>query len=255
MRPNRNSPKRSPTCPPGPSSPPSRCCDSPTCGVDRGGTTKHGRCSMNWMRARTGSPTESAPRRCEPRWPWTPETSSRRRKAAERDLRALPSDDIVEHVDGGEALVRARLGLGDREEAQRPADTLRSIAEATPTARLCVASMAAGLVSAARGEHADARGSLEPAIAVYRAGGATFETARAQMNWRGRCPRSASISAPSRRLRRQSPPSRGWVPAPTQHPPRRSWRTSSRASGRLPNRTAQRSGVRGAAHGRCRHDE
>ncbi|MBT2499470.1 hypothetical protein J7E25_10190 [Agromyces sp. ISL-38] len=103
-------------------------------------------------------------------------------EAAERDLRALPSDDIVEHVDGLEVLVRARLGLGDAEEAQRAADTLRSIADATPTAPIrASASLAAGLVSAARGEHAAARGAFETAIAFYRAGGATFETARARI--------------------------------------------------------------------------
>ncbi|MDQ0574057.1 LuxR family transcriptional regulator [Agromyces albus] len=103
-------------------------------------------------------------------------------EAAERDLRALPADDIVEHVDGLEVLVRARLGLGDREEAQRAADTLRSIADATPTAPIrASASLAAGLVSAARGEHAAARGAFETAIAFYRAGGAPFETARARI--------------------------------------------------------------------------
>ena len=103
-------------------------------------------------------------------------------EAAERDLRALPSDDIVEHVDGLEVLVRARLGLGDRDEAQRAADTLRSIADATPTAPIrASASLAAGLVSAARGEHAAARGAFETAIAFYRAGGAPFETARARI--------------------------------------------------------------------------
>lgn len=101
-------------------------------------------------------------------------------EVVERYLRMLPPDDLVERADALETLVRARVRLGDLEAAQRASETLASIVDATPTEPFRAAALlSAGLVSAGRGDHAEARESFETAIAHYRASGAPFETARA----------------------------------------------------------------------------
>lgn len=99
---------------------------------------------------------------------------------AERYLRAVPVDDIVERTDGLEVLTRARAALGDTDGAAEASAELASIAEKLPSATLWAAERsAAGVVAAARDDLASARAAQEEACDMYDRTGAPFEAARA----------------------------------------------------------------------------
>jgi LuxR family transcriptional regulator, maltose regulon positive regulatory protein len=87
------------------------------------------------------------------------------RDLLQRMLRKLPSGSGTRRSDGLELLVRAELALGDQEAAATHAEELQAIADAVGTEPLrAAASVAAGLVAGASGEHARACERFEDAI-------------------------------------------------------------------------------------------
>jgi len=103
-------------------------------------------------------------------------------ECAERFLRAVADKGRMERPAALELLVRARIALGDRSGAKQAVDELAAIAADVPTDPMVGAALLArGLVAAADGEHAIARGFLEDAIACYERSGAPFEVARTRL--------------------------------------------------------------------------
>jgi LuxR family transcriptional regulator, maltose regulon positive regulatory protein len=101
---------------------------------------------------------------------------------AERFLRAIADEDRMERVAGLELLVRGRLILGDRVQAEKALAELRSVASAVDTEALRgSARFAEGLIAAAAGDHESAKQRFEDAVDLFDRSSAPFETARARL--------------------------------------------------------------------------
>ena len=101
---------------------------------------------------------------------------------AERYLRAVPPDDVVERPDGLDVLARARIALGDADRAAAAAKELAAVAERVPTSPFrAAASLAAGLVARARGEAEEALEALEETADLFAKADAPFEGGRARV--------------------------------------------------------------------------
>lgn len=101
---------------------------------------------------------------------------------AERFLRAIADEDRLERAVGLEVLLRARLALGDRAEAEKALDELRAIATVVDTEAMRGSGrFADGLVAAAAGDHKGAKGNFEDAVYLFERSGAPFETAGARL--------------------------------------------------------------------------
>ena len=101
---------------------------------------------------------------------------------AERFLRAIADEDLLERAVGLEVLLRARLPLGDSTGAEKALDELRSIASVVDTeAMRGSSSFADGLVAAAAGDHMGAKGHFEDAAYLFDRSDAPFERANARL--------------------------------------------------------------------------
>jgi DNA-binding NarL/FixJ family response regulator len=97
-----------------------------------------------------------------------------RQTSPERKLSRFPATEL---------LVRARIAVGELDEANEAVDELRELERrvATPALRAHVA-LAAGMVTAAVGDHAQARPLLEDSVDTFEASGAApYEAARARI--------------------------------------------------------------------------
>jgi ATP/maltotriose-dependent transcriptional regulator MalT len=100
----------------------------------------------------------------------------------ERFLRDVPERGRTQRALALDALVRARLGLGDREAARAALSELRGHAEAVPGDALWGAvALAAGELEWAEGAADAARRSFEDALARYTRAGAPYEVGRARL--------------------------------------------------------------------------
>jgi ATP/maltotriose-dependent transcriptional regulator MalT len=101
----------------------------------------------------------------------------------ERFLRRTPPDNWNGRASALELLVRARLALGQRREADEAAAGLRGVLERvdTPTIRAAVR-QAEGVLSTADGACDEARRALEDAVDLFLQAQAPFEAARARLD-------------------------------------------------------------------------
>jgi LuxR family maltose regulon positive regulatory protein len=100
----------------------------------------------------------------------------------ERVLRQLPVESATKRTGLLELMARALAALGEPQAAQQYVDELDAIAATVATMPLrASASLAAGVVATAAGEHESAQRRLEDAIELFAAGGAPFETAHARL--------------------------------------------------------------------------
>jgi LuxR family maltose regulon positive regulatory protein len=100
----------------------------------------------------------------------------------ERALRQLPVQSATKRTGLLELMARALAALGEPEAARPYVDELDAIAKTVATMPLrASASLAAGVVATAAGEHETARRRLEDAIELFARGGAPFETAHARL--------------------------------------------------------------------------
>jgi ATP/maltotriose-dependent transcriptional regulator MalT len=102
---------------------------------------------------------------------------------AERYLRAVATEDLIERADALETLVRARIELGASDAAAVAAEELERIAQHIPTPGVRGAAAAArGSVLAAQGELPAAAAAFEEAIARFDEAGLAPEVARTQLD-------------------------------------------------------------------------
>src|SRR5262249_22814603 len=102
---------------------------------------------------------------------------------ADRYLRRFPDPARVQRCAGLEVAVRAHAQLGNVDRARETMEQLREIASRLQTQPLQAAVLAAeGTVAAAQGDHDAARRSLEDALDLLAASGASFEIARARLD-------------------------------------------------------------------------
>jgi LuxR family transcriptional regulator, maltose regulon positive regulatory protein len=95
-------------------------------------------------------------------------------------LRRIPADARTLRAAPIEVMVRARLAVGDWEEAATHLTELRSIADALGTRPLHASlNLCEGLVAADAGDENTAREKLEDAVHLFTASGGSFELARA----------------------------------------------------------------------------
>jgi DNA-binding NarL/FixJ family response regulator len=101
---------------------------------------------------------------------------------AERYLRRVPVNNRTERATALDLLVRALAASGDVDAAKTALAELSAIAAlvATPPLR-AAASLAAGFIDSAQGEHDSARRHLEDAVDLYRESSAPYELARARI--------------------------------------------------------------------------
>lgn len=100
----------------------------------------------------------------------------------ERFLRRTPDDDRTARVPALELAVVAHAALGDAERLEPHLAELQSVARTIGTAPVRAAvAFAEGTAAAAAGHHDAARRRLEDAADLYRASGASFETAQARL--------------------------------------------------------------------------
>lgn len=100
----------------------------------------------------------------------------------DRYLRRFPGSHMVERCSGLEIVVRAKLRMGDVAGAHSALEELAEIANRVATGALRGAAIVAkGLVSAAAGDHDEARRSFEDAHDLFFASGATFDAARVKV--------------------------------------------------------------------------
>jgi ATP/maltotriose-dependent transcriptional regulator MalT len=101
---------------------------------------------------------------------------------AERYLRSVPPEDLVERVDALEILARARAALGDPAAAMGPLAELEEVARSIGTGAVRASALfASGVVAAARGDQAMAREALEQSIELFSRAEAPFEVARVRL--------------------------------------------------------------------------
>jgi LuxR family transcriptional regulator, maltose regulon positive regulatory protein len=97
-------------------------------------------------------------------------------------LRRVPAENRTLRAAPLEVMVRAKVATGDTETAASHARELRSIADALGTRPLRASlNRSEGLVAAAAGDQDTARESLEDAVELFTASGASFELARARL--------------------------------------------------------------------------
>jgi LuxR family maltose regulon positive regulatory protein len=97
-------------------------------------------------------------------------------------LRRIPADNRTLRAAPIEVMVRARLAVGDREEAATHLTELRAIADALGTRPLHASlNLCEGLVAAEAGDEDTAREKLEDAVHLFTASGGSFELARARL--------------------------------------------------------------------------
>jgi ATP/maltotriose-dependent transcriptional regulator MalT len=101
----------------------------------------------------------------------------------ERFLRRTPSDNWNGRATALELLVRAQLALGQRADADRAADDLRSLVERveTPTIRAALL-QAEGVLLGTDGSCEEARRRYEDAVDLFLQAQAPFEAARARLD-------------------------------------------------------------------------
>ncbi len=100
----------------------------------------------------------------------------------ERTLRRIAVERRLSRAPALELLVHAQVACGGLDEAAAPLDELQSTAAAIGTPLLRAgADLAAGVLAAARDDHAGARPLLEAAIDVFDECGTPFEGARARL--------------------------------------------------------------------------
>jgi LuxR family maltose regulon positive regulatory protein len=103
-----------------------------------------------------------------------------------RALRQVPAESATRRTGLLELMARALAALGDPGGAKPYVDELEAIAATVATTPLrASASLAAGVVAGAAGEHEAARGALEDAVELFASGGAPFETAHARLELAG----------------------------------------------------------------------
>lgn len=108
------------------------------------------------------------------------------RDHVERVLRRLPPASATKRTGLLELMARALAALGDPRAARPYLDELEATAATAGTTPLRAgASLAAGVVESAAGEHETARRRLEDAIELFAKGGAPFETAHARIELAG----------------------------------------------------------------------
>jgi LuxR family maltose regulon positive regulatory protein len=101
---------------------------------------------------------------------------------ADRHLRRLPAQNRTERAAALELLIRARIEVGQLDEAQYSLGELTAIAEAAKTDALrASASLAAGMLDHALGDRKSARRHLEDAVDLFEKSRAPFETGRARL--------------------------------------------------------------------------
>jgi len=101
----------------------------------------------------------------------------------ERFLRQLSSEDATSRAPALRQLVRARLDLGQREEARAALADLRAIAATAGTGALRAAARGGeGLCAAAAGDHGEAANAFEDAVDLYRRAGSPYESALARLD-------------------------------------------------------------------------
>ena len=101
---------------------------------------------------------------------------------AQRALRRVPGSRRLARLPALEVLVRARIARGELSEAAETADELAHLCRLVGTAALRgAATLAAGMLAAARGEHERAVTSLEDALDDFQSVEAPYETARARV--------------------------------------------------------------------------
>jgi LuxR family transcriptional regulator, maltose regulon positive regulatory protein len=104
----------------------------------------------------------------------------------ERALRQVPVASATRRTALLELMARALAALGEPQAAKPYLDELESVAAAVPSLPLqASASLAAGIVAGAAGEHESARRALEDAVELFARGGAPFETAHARLELAG----------------------------------------------------------------------
>ena len=97
-------------------------------------------------------------------------------------LRGTPAETLTERAAGLELLVRSRLALGDRRQAEIALAELQAIAAGVAIEPLHASvHLATGLVNAAAGEHAVALQRFEDAADLFARNGTPFETAHARL--------------------------------------------------------------------------
>jgi ATP/maltotriose-dependent transcriptional regulator MalT len=100
---------------------------------------------------------------------------------AERALRRVAPEELVERVHGLDLLLRAQAALGETEAAAVPLAELESIASVVgSTALRATAALAGGLIELAGGDADAARRRLEDAVDLYQESGAPFEAVQAR---------------------------------------------------------------------------
>jgi LuxR family maltose regulon positive regulatory protein len=100
----------------------------------------------------------------------------------ERFLRTIADEDRLDRAVGLEILLRARLALGDRAEAEKVLAAFRSVTSVVDTEAMRGSSrFADGLVAAATGDHKGAKAYFEDAVYLFDRSGAPFETATARL--------------------------------------------------------------------------
>ncbi|SED64594.1 LuxR family transcriptional regulator [Ruania alba] len=101
---------------------------------------------------------------------------------AERYLRMVSPEDVIERVDGLEVLVRARLALGDLERADQAVEELTSTAQRVPTAGIRgTAGLCRARVAGEREGPEAAVPLLEQAVDDLDESGLAFETIEARI--------------------------------------------------------------------------
>ena len=98
---------------------------------------------------------------------------------AERYLRRLPVENVVERAGGLEMMVRAKVAQGEFDAAGRALFDFEEAAASVGTGPIkAAASHAAGLLALGQGDNERARLRLEDAVDLYNSAGAVMETAK-----------------------------------------------------------------------------
>lgn len=108
--------------------------------------------------------------------------ASRAVELVERLLRQEPAERKLDQVPAFELLVRARVALGNLEEARAALLSLREVERLVGTEPLRASrELAEGLIEAASGDHESARTVFEDAVDRFQRVGAPFEAAQARI--------------------------------------------------------------------------
>jgi LuxR family transcriptional regulator, maltose regulon positive regulatory protein len=101
---------------------------------------------------------------------------------AERVLRQVPADRLLDRWPASELVTRARIARGELEEAVVELRALRQTAELVGTTPVLAGTdLAEGMLAAAAGDHEHARPLLEDAVDRFERSGAPFEASQARI--------------------------------------------------------------------------